>query len=167
MNYNFPVIHWCKKSTRVQFKPFTEMPNEESVTSCMVFVKKDNSVLLTRPERGWGLPGGHRESDESPEDCARREVREEADVEPKNLTLVGGWKAQKIIHIEENDRYPEIAYQLLFLADVEQINKFVPNHESLERKFVNYNEIKKYHHEFDRFSIILTYILDRIKIEHW
>lgn len=61
------------------------MPENTLVTACMVFVKKDGSVLLSRPERGWGLPGGHKEAQESPEECAIREVLEETSVEIRNI----------------------------------------------------------------------------------
>lgn len=37
----------------------------------------------------WGFPGGHLETGESPEDCARREVREEAGIEVTNVRLAG------------------------------------------------------------------------------
>lgn len=159
MNHKFPIIYWSKKSTKVQFEAFTEMPENAEVTACMVFVKKDNSVLLSRPKRGWGLPGGHKNTNETPENCAVREVLEETNVRIKNLSLVGGWKAQKISHTDANDKYPQIAYQLLFTADVNRVNKFTPKFESFERKFVKYDEIKKYHHEYNRFSKILAYIL--------
>ena len=162
MKYNFPVIYWGKNSTKVQFEIFTKMPRNAQVTSCMVFVKKDNSLLLSRPERGWGLPGGHKEILESPEGCAMREVPEETGVMIKNIELIGGWKAQKIRHTEANNKYPEVAYQLLFLADVAKINKFTPEYETLERKFVKYDDINKYHHEYEQFSEILAYALDCI-----
>lgn len=166
MKYNFPVIYWSNQSTKVQFEPFTKLPSDSLVSSCFVFVKKGSSVLLARPERGWGLPGGHKEPQESPEDCAIREVLEEASIEIKNLRLLGGWKAQKVKQVEQNSKYPEVAYQLLFLADVAKIHKFTPDFETLERKFVEYSEIEKYHQQYDQFSAILAYILDYTDEEH-
>ena len=128
MKYKFPVIYWSKKSTRVQFETFSELPKNASITSCMVFVKQDGCVLLSKPSRGWGLPGGHKEMSESPEECANREVLEETSVDIKNVRLVGGWKAQKIKSVESNINYPKVAYQLLFIADVANIRKFTPTH---------------------------------------
>ena len=160
MKYKFPVIYWSKKSTKVQFESFTELPKNAPVTSCMVFVKKDGSILLSKPDRGWGLPGGHKELTESPEECAVREVAEETNVNIKNIKLVGGWKAQKIRHIESNSKYPEVAYQLLFIADVAQICKFSTAYESKDRMFVKFSDIKKYHHDYGPFSEILVYVLD-------
>lgn len=53
---------------------------------------------------------------ETPEDCARREVYEETSVELNSLKLIGVWYIEKLFHSKYNDRYPDRAYQLLFLA---------------------------------------------------
>lgn len=125
---------------------------------------KDNAVLLSRPARGWGLPGGHKEPNESPEECAIREVLEETSIEIIRPRLIGGWKAQKVKYIDANRDYPDVAYQLLFVANVAKINQFTPRFETLERKFVEYSDIEKYHHNYAQFSQILAYILDCTKV---
>jgi 8-oxo-dGTP diphosphatase len=55
-----------------------------------VIVRKGNNVLLGRRkgshgEGSWSFPGGHLEIDESPEECARREVLEETGLAIANL----------------------------------------------------------------------------------
>jgi len=55
-----------------------------------VFVIKDNKILMGKRKGAhglgtWGLPGGHLEWDETPEQCAEREVLEETGVRVKNL----------------------------------------------------------------------------------
>lgn len=59
-------------------------------TGIGVFVVKDNKVLLGRRKGShgqgeWAFPGGHLEYGETFEECARREVREEAGIEIKNV----------------------------------------------------------------------------------
>ena len=55
-----------------------------------VLVFRDNKILLGKRKNShgvgtWSPLGGHLEFGESPEECARREVLEEADIEIKNL----------------------------------------------------------------------------------
>ncbi|MBI2128979.1 NUDIX domain-containing protein [Candidatus Woesearchaeota archaeon] len=57
-----------------------------------VIVINNNKVLLGRRknahgESSWGFPGGHLELNEQIEDCARREVREEAGINIKNIRM--------------------------------------------------------------------------------
>ncbi|PIN68942.1 DNA mismatch repair protein MutT [Candidatus Woesearchaeota archaeon CG11_big_fil_rev_8_21_14_0_20_43_8] len=56
-----------------------------------VFVVKGGKILLGKRMNAhgdgtWSLPGGHLEMNEEPEDCARREVMEEAGIKIKNLS---------------------------------------------------------------------------------
>jgi len=55
-----------------------------------VLVFKEGKLLLGRRQSShgaatWTPPGGHLEMNESPEDCAKRETREEAGIAIKNL----------------------------------------------------------------------------------
>jgi 8-oxo-dGTP diphosphatase len=53
-----------------------------------VLIKDKNQNILAIQDRAdiWNLPGGKQEIDESPSDCAKREVREEIGLEIYNLT---------------------------------------------------------------------------------
>jgi 8-oxo-dGTP diphosphatase len=55
-----------------------------------VIVIKDGKVLLGKRKNAhghgkWSFPGGHLELNEKAEDCAKREVMEEAGIEIKNI----------------------------------------------------------------------------------
>ena len=122
---SFSAVLWGKdKSTKAQFYPCEDISDSSIVTSCMVCVVYERKILLAKPPRGWGLPGGRLEPGEMPEDCARREIYEETSVELNSLKLIGAWHIEKLLHSRYNDRYPDRAYQLLFLADVKKINDY-------------------------------------------
>lgn len=58
-----------------------------------VVVESDGEILLVKPARGvatgrWTLPGGFVNFFESPRDAARREVKEEAGIEIRDLALL-------------------------------------------------------------------------------
>ena len=55
-----------------------------------VIIRKESKVLLGKRKNShgtgtWQFPGGHLELNESWEDCAKREVKEEVDIEIKNI----------------------------------------------------------------------------------
>lgn len=59
-----------------------------------VFVVEDNKLLLgirknTAGDGQWGLPGGHVEKMERMEDTARRELKEEANLDAESFSFVG------------------------------------------------------------------------------
>ena len=165
----FPEIYWGNdSSTRFRFTPLTEVP-PGTVTSCFVVAITPNGhIAISRPERGWGLPGGHVEAGESPEDCVRREANEECGITLGKLTVIGGWLAEKVKETEYNAKYPKRAYQLMYLAQIEVISdNYTPQHEILERKFIPIEDFPKYHHSFDSYESIYNYILRTIEGEDW
>lgn len=98
----FPKFKWGE-NTEVQFEPFSEAPKDVPVTSCMVIAVHNKShVVISRPERGWGLPGGHVEKDEAPQDAVIRELREEAavSIDLSTLRVVGGWHPRRFIKLK-------------------------------------------------------------------
>lgn len=160
-DYNFKTIYWISDhSSEVNFQPISALPDKELVSSCFVFALHEDGVIMSRPERGWGLPGGHREGEETPEECVRREADEEASIELGDLRLIGRWEAKKKFHSPLNEKYPEIAYQLLYVADVTKVLPFKKEYETSERAIVPLPKVKEYHHNFDDFEEIFKYILD-------
>lgn len=65
------------------------------IMATLVFVLRDDQVLLIKKKTGLGKgkvngPGGKKEADETWEECAFREVKEELNIEVQNLT----WAAE-------------------------------------------------------------------------
>ena len=160
--YKFQVNYWGDdKSTKVQFSPLGSIPDDARVSSCMVFVLDGNKkLLMAKPKRGWGLPGGHMEPCETPEECCKREVFEETSVIIKNLRLIGAWKAEYVFESEYNKIYENPSYQLLYIADIDQIEEYRQQLEVSECEFIDVDDIEKYHHDFANFSEIMNYTLE-------
>jgi ADP-ribose pyrophosphatase YjhB (NUDIX family) len=156
-NYHFKTVHWGDdRSTEVVFEPISTLPPKELISSCFVFaLYEGNKVIMTKPKRGWGLPGGHREGDETAEECVQREAAEEASITLKDVQL-GRWVAKKKFDSPFNQHYPDLAYQLLFVANVDSLNDFSSEFETSERAIVPLSRIKDLHHNFDNFEAVLT-----------
>lgn len=62
-----------------------------TLTAGIVVTDAGDRVLMARhvfrPGSGWGIPGGFVETGEQPEDAARRELREELDLDVSDLRL--------------------------------------------------------------------------------
>lgn len=158
----FPIVYWGEdQSTEVQFQVTSSQPPNESISACMVFaITDDGKVTISKPKRGWGLPGGHREEGETAEECLRREASEEAAIELGELELIGYWRTEKRFDSEFNKNYPSPAYQLLYSANVTAIHEFYPELEISERAFVELHKIEELHHDFDNFKDIFEHILE-------
>lgn len=165
--YAFKTIYWGEdQSTEVVFEAVDGLPATELVTACMVFALHErDKVVLSRPGRGWGLPGGHREDGESIEDCLHREAMEEAAMTLENLQLVGRWATKKRFDSLHNAQYPDRGYQLLYVADVKELHEFTPQFEIAERIVVPIQEVKNYHHDIENIGPILDYIRDKMARE--
>jgi hypothetical protein len=97
----FKTLYWGDdQSTEVVFEATSELPPQELITACMVIALhgKDN-IVLSKPERGWGIPGGHREEGETAKECLHREAMEEAAMTLKNIQLVDRWATKKRFHL--------------------------------------------------------------------
>jgi len=65
---------------------FSLETSTEKVTATFAFVRDAMGKILTlKNERGWDIPGGHLDGDESVIDATHREVLEEASVTIKDL----------------------------------------------------------------------------------
>lgn len=89
---------------------------EPELVATLMFVQRDNEVLLIRKKRGLGAgkingPGGQIEAGETPEACAIRETQEELLIDPLNVKPAG----ELFFHAE--DEMPRIHAYLFVASD--------------------------------------------------
>lgn len=78
-------------------------------------VRRGDEILIMKRAMGvmtgaWYFPGGHLERDETPEEGARREIREETHLEVENMRLFHAW------HYNGGEDAPYVA--ISFVCDV-------------------------------------------------
>ncbi len=161
--YNFKTLHWTDdQSTEGNFEIATTLPAKELIRSCFVFaLHEDDKVIVAKPGRSWSLPGGHREGNETAEACARRAAEKTASITLKDLKLVGRWVSSS----PHSAPHPNLTYQLLYVAKVDEMKEFTPPFKTSERTAVPLTTMRDFHHDFDTFEAIFRYVVDALDID--
>lgn len=113
------------------------------ITSVHGVCLDNGKILLSNiAGRGFSLPGGHMENDETPEQTLHREIYEEAYVRG-HLTYLG---CIEVSH-EENPnfnpygKYPMVAFQAFYRVDVTECLPFLREFEANTRIWVEHTEV--------------------------
>lgn len=144
-------VNWGESKVKLTWKDGGQIPTTDLITSVHGFCFHANKLLLVDlNHRGWDIPGGHLELNETSEECFKREALEEGYVEGKCHFL--GYII--VDHTEnpkwtENSPYPKVGYQLFYRMDIERLNNFEAKYESMRRIFINTNGIIDYYHEWN------------------
>jgi len=136
--------NWGGHHVKLTWMATTTLPDVKYVTSVHgVCIDKDKVLLVRVTDRGFNLPGGHVEENESPEEALIRECMEEGYVECDSISLIG----MIIVSHEENPmfdvkgKYPLIGYQLFFRTNVTRSLPYKRENECLTRIWVEPEEI--------------------------
>jgi len=138
------------------------LPPTGRITAAFVFAFEGDRLLMTHlKSRGWDLPGGHIEPNETPEQTARREVFEETGARLNQLTCF----AHIHMHIDApkpNDYtypYPD-SYMVFYWAHIDTLESFTETNEADDRQIfdpenarqLNYvkNNLALYYAAFDK-----------------
>lgn len=156
-------VKWGEAKVKLTWRKYDSLlPIQNSITSVHGFCFHRNKLLLVNlNRRGWDFPGGHIESKETPKECCKREAMEEG--------YVGG-ECHLLGYIivdhsdnpkwDVNSPYPKVGYQVFYRMNIEQMYNFEAEYESLERIFINPNEIADYYHDWhELYQEILNYAI--------
>lgn len=144
-------VNWGGGRIRITPMPGVPVPSIELVTSVHGFCFDQGKLLLVDlNHRGGDIPGGHRESGETPEQAFRREALEEAYVEGR-CTYLG---CSEIDHRENprwqpGGKYPLVGYQVYFRMDIDRLLPFDGAYESRGRRLVDPSDAPRHHHSWN------------------
>jgi|GEM_PF-4595373 8-oxo-dGTP pyrophosphatase MutT (NUDIX family) len=157
MNIGQFILHG--KLVRALLVPLNNLKNDFLITrvACVCISTNDRVVLICKPSSTqWELPGGTITTDDNPDDAVIREVREEANIELKDLTRIG------LVFIEYLQVDLKPVYHLLYLARILSIGepKIDPSiGEVWSRTLVSAENLKNYLKPGPMLDLILSKLI--------
>ena len=125
------------------------------ISTAVVIVNDKNQILLQKrsDNKLWGLPGGLIELDETIEECAIREVKEETNLDIEIINYIGVF-VNPMMRWRENDKAK--VYGFGFVGNIIGGELKINDSESLELKYFDYKAIPVIHSK-DNKDIIDAY----------
>lgn len=142
MTHQITVV-WGQHPVRLKWQPSKLIGKKDIITSVHGCCFHEGKILLVKvKKRGFNLPGGHIESNETPEEAFHREVFEEGYVKGV-ATYIGAIEVnhEENPFFEPNGKYPMVGYQLFFRMDIEECEPFLREHETATRIWVEPEEV--------------------------
>jgi ADP-ribose pyrophosphatase YjhB (NUDIX family) len=111
------------------------------VRPSVAIINKLGQILLVKyQDQSWGIPGGLMELGESVEDCLRREVKEEINLDLKSLRLFGVFSGQELFtRLKNGHEYYNVIIGYICSEYEGEIQP--DDNEVLEADFFNINEV--------------------------
>ena len=134
---------WIPYKNRVDFYTCnTPVEFDAPVTTVHGFFKEGNSLLLVRHKsRGWEVPGGHIDGDESFEEAMRRELFEEAQMKCGPVSWLGYLKKTALEPAPADCSYPHpLSYCIFYSAEITEVNRFFGDESIVEARFFSPEE---------------------------
>lgn len=135
-------VNWNGHPIKLTWHP-NWMPNVELVTSVHGPCFLDDKMMLVKIEnRGFNMPGGHIEVNETPEQAFHREAYEEGYVKGE-IKYLGAIEVNHTENpfFEPKGKYPIVGYQLFYRMDITECLPFLRKKESIARIWVEFDQV--------------------------
>lgn len=157
---------WGTHPVKITFVPSAVPPEAYKVSSAHGFCFLDGEVVMVNLDsRGWDIPGGHMEEDETPEECFAREAMEEACISGSS-TMIGYVlvdNREDPTFDPDTSKYPAIGCQIYYRMDVEEVGCFVQDFESNERGFFPVSEVSHQHGNWNAVNQAILTVAESMK----
>jgi hypothetical protein len=136
---SFSVDYWDKSESRVEFFVSKLLPTNIPITAVKIFDICDNELVLVNTPKGWDIPGGHLEKNETAIQALKREVYEETCGVIEECTIVGYLMITKQKVNEHNKNYPKKSVIAIYSGRIVNISTDAMSlsHESIDVKKIN------------------------------
>lgn len=128
------------KNNGLEFLDFISMSEEDmatyhSLSGSFAVIKCEGKYLMCYNvwRNQWEIPAGRREGDETPKECAMRELYEETGQIVPDLEFKGLLKSKRAIN-------GEVKYNPVYFAEIEKLQPFIENEETSEIKLWDLKE---------------------------
>lgn len=161
MNSPIATEYWSDTESVVRFVAANQVPEDLPVTAVKVYAVQDGGLLLTKVARGWDLPGGHIEDNETPEVALRREIMEETGAIVSDIHSIGYLHITNTKENERNKQYPKQSCILIFKGSGISFEKShnLLQFEATEAAMISFSDVAAYHHQWTELKQqILDYI---------
>lgn len=152
-------VNWGQAKVKLTWREAIQLPEYDLITSVHgLCFYKGKLLLVNLNHRGWDIPGGHIEQDETPEQCFKREAMEEGYVEGECVLL-----GHVIVDHSDNSQwdesspYPKLGYQVYYRMNIKNMHDFEGKFESVERILIDPIRVSNY---FKGWHEVLALVLE-------
>jgi 8-oxo-dGTP diphosphatase len=126
--------------------------------AALVFPWQGDEVLVCNIEdRGWCIPSGRVEPNESSLDAAIREAREEAGADLKEIHYIGCYRVTQ---------RGEVRWADVYAANVQGLTELDPQYESIGRQFVTMDRLPEIYHLWNDLTEAVFHQSKRVLARH-
>ncbi|GIP30529.1 hypothetical protein J23TS9_56590 [Paenibacillus sp. J23TS9] len=124
-------IDWLPEPNQISTVISDVMPDRHLITCSFVLAFLNDEIILTDLHaRGWDIPGGHIEREESAEEAVIRELYEETGAKILDPKLLGFVEIEMFGEKPENYKYPfPKNYMAFFWSNIIHLDDIQPNDE--------------------------------------